>query len=121
MRRLALACVAVTAGLAVVASATAQVGWTYAGSVFTPVTPPVVYQTLGLDFIAFFNLFTSAEQAAVIGSADITAKMFTAQAEGAPQIDLTDPRVIAGVNYLASINLISPARAAKILTGAPPS
>ena len=108
-----------TDGSTVVASATAQVGWTYASGVFTPVAPPVVYQVLGLDFVAFMALFTSAEEAAIITSADTQTREFVAMATGSPSIDLTNPLVIGGVEYLASINLITPARAATILSGAP--
>ena len=106
-------------GSILVASATAQVGWTYMGGVFASVAPAVVYQTAGLTFLQFMALLTSAEQAAVANSTDTQTRLFVMMATGAPQIDLTNPEVAAGVNYLASINLITSARAATILSGLP--
>ena len=56
----------------------------------------------------------------VAGSADPQVKLFTTEAAGAPQIDLSDPRVVAGLNYCASLGLLTTARVATVLTGAAP-
>jgi hypothetical protein len=106
-------------GSTIVASPTAQIGDTYANGVFTHVVAPVVYQTTGLSFLQFMALFTPTEQAAIVNSTDTQVKLFLTMATGAGAIDLTNPEVMAGVNYLASLNLITPARAAAILSGAP--
>ena len=102
-----------------VASATAQVGWTYMGGVFASVAPAVVYQTAGLTFLQFMALLTSAEQAAVANSTDTQTRLFVMMATGAGSLDLANPEVVSGINYLAAIGLIASARAATILTGAP--
>jgi hypothetical protein len=99
----------------------AQIGWTFAGGVYTPVTPPVVYQISGLSFLQFMALFSAAEQAAIVTSADTQVRLFVLMAGGAGSIDLTNSQVVAGVNYLASINLIAQSRAAAVLSGAPPT
>ena len=106
-------------GSILVASATAQVGWTYMGGVFASVAPPVVYQTAGLTFLQFMALLTSAEQAAVANSTDTQTRLFVMMATGAGSLDLANPEVVSGINYLAAIGLIASARAATILTGAP--
>jgi hypothetical protein len=98
----------------------AQVGWTFAGGVYTPVAPAVVYQTSGLSFLQFMALFTTAEQVAIVTSTDTQTRVFLAMAEGSGTISLTDPIVSSGVAYLASINLIAAARVATVLGGAPP-
>lgn len=106
-------------GSVVVASATAQIGDSYASGVFTPAPPPPP-QTTGLNFLQFMALLTQAEQVALISSADPQVKLFVAQAEGAPALDLTDARVSAGLNYCASLGLLTTTRVAKVLTGSPP-
>ena len=106
-------------GSILVASATAQVGWTYMGGVFASVAPAVVYQTAGLTFLQFMALLTSAEQAAVANSTDTQTRLFVMMATGAGSLDLANPEVVSGINYLAAIGLITSARAATILTGAP--
>lgn len=108
-------------GSQIVASDTAQIGDTYAGGVFTHHAAAVVYQTSGLSFLQFLALFTPAEQLAVAGSSDPRVGLFMDEATGATAIDLTDARVIAGVNFLASLNLIAASRVATILSGAAPT
>jgi hypothetical protein len=107
-------------GSLIVASATAQVGWTYADDEFTAVTPPATYQTSGLTFLQFMALFSSTEQDAIVASTDTQTRLFVMMATGAGSIDLTNPEVIGGVDYLASINLIASGRVATILAGSPP-
>ena len=108
-------------GSEIVAADTAEIGWTYSAGVFTPNAPPATYQTSDLSFLQFMALFTSAEQAAVVNSTDTQVRLFLLMATGAGALDLGNPEVVAGVNYLASLNLIAAARVAAILSGAPPS
>ena len=104
-------------GSLVVATDTAQVGDSYASGVFTSVAPVATYQTSGLTFLQFMGLFTQVEQAAIIGSADVSVKTFTLMAASSPSLDLTNAQVVTGIDYLASISLIQPARVADILAG----
>ncbi len=110
-------------GLTVVASATAQIGWTYAGGVFTPVTPAIVYQTSGLTYAQFWALFTTAEQTAIVSSTDVNVRQFLLQmaGQGGGFINLGDPSIATALNYAVSIGLLTSARAAVVLTGAPHS
>jgi hypothetical protein len=108
-------------GSTIVASTTAQIGWTYANGVFTPVVAPVAYQTGGLSFLQFMALFTPTEQAAIVNSTDTQVKLFVMMATGAGSIDLGNPEVIAGINYLGKANLVASARVATILAGKPPT
>jgi hypothetical protein len=81
-----------------------------------PTKQPVV----PLNFLQFMALFTQAEQAAIVTSADVQVKLFVLMASGALSIDLTNQQVAGGVNYLASANLITSARASQILAGTAP-
>lgn len=93
--------------------------WIAAGNVADPyVAPPA--PSPALSFLDFMALFTSAEQAAIVNSTDTQVKLFVLRASGAGMISLGDARVIGGVNYLAGIGLIAPARAAAILANQPP-
>ncbi len=107
-------------GSLIVASDTAQIGWTYASGAFAPNAMTNPYQTNGLTFLQFMGLFTLAEQAAIVNSPDTQTRLFVVMSTGAGSIDLTNPEVVAGVNYLASINLIASSRVATILSGAAP-
>lgn len=107
---------------ALVATDTAQIGDAYADGTFTPAPPATqTNQTTGLDFLTFMALFSDAEQTAISGSNDAHVRRFLLMATGAEQIDLTDARVIGGVNYLANLKLIDPGRVAVILAGSPPT
>lgn len=108
-------------GSQIVASQTAEVGWTFAGGAFAQVAPTTSYQTTGMTFLQFMALFSSAEQGAIVSSTDAQVKLFLLMATGAGALDLGNPEVVAGVDYLASLNLIAVARVATILSGAPPS
>lgn len=105
----------------VIASATANIGDSYAGGVFTPGQAAPVRQTRGLAFLDFMALFSVAEQLAIAVSPDPQVKLFLLMATGAVAIDLDDPRVQAALGRLVAINLLAPAREAQILAGAPPS
>lgn len=100
---------------------TAQMGWSFAGGVYTPAPAPApVYQTEKLTFLQFMGLFTLTEQAAIISSPDIQVRVFVVMASGAGAIDLDNPQVSGGVQYLAALGLIAPARVAAVLAGMPP-
>ena len=107
-------------GSLIVASDTAEAGWTFANGAFTAVGAPFAPQTSGLTFLQFMALFSSAEQAAIVSSNDTQTKLFIMMATGAGALDLGNPEVVAGVGYLASLNLIAASRVATILSGAPP-
>ena len=108
-------------GSIIIATDTAQIGWTFASGAFTAVLAPVVHQTTGLSFLQFMALFSSSERAAIVNSNDTQAKLFIMMATGAGTLDLGNPEVVAGVGYLASLNLIAGSRVATILSGAPTS
>jgi len=73
-------------------------------------------------FLEFLGLLTPAEQAALVSSNDTQVKIFVITATGAVQIQLTDPRVIAGVYYCQGQGIFTGDRSAQILAGqAPPS
>ena len=76
---------------------------------------------LNYTFLQFMALFTPSEQAGVVGSADPQVKLFTLMGAGAGVLQLNNPEVMAGVNYLASTGVITTARAAAILAGTPPT
>jgi hypothetical protein len=87
------------------------------------------YLPVVLTFLQFMALFTPAEQAALVGSADTQTKLFVMMATGAGSIALANPEVVAGVNYLATPatatppgpGLIASARVAQILANQAPS
>ena len=70
-----------------------------------------------LAFLQFMVLFTAAEQAAIVASADTQVKLFLLMATGADGLDLGNAEVVAGIEYLASLGLITAARATEILAG----
>jgi hypothetical protein len=65
------------------------------------VTTPIV-PVISLTFLQFMALFTSTEQTAIVNSTDTQVKIFTLMASGAGTIQLSNPEVIQGVNYLES-------------------
>lgn len=89
-----------------------------------PAPPPPIY-----SFLQFMGLFTSAEQDAIFAATDTQTKIFITMAAGSGGLQLTNPQVISGVNYLATPTsatppgpgLITSARAAAILAGEAPT
>lgn len=71
-------------------------------------------------FLQFMGLFTADEQTALVDSSDPQIRLYLIMAAGAQGIQLDNAEVVAGVDYAASIGLISTARAAQILAGAAP-
>ena len=83
-------------------------------------TPPPT-----LTFLQFMALFTASEQAAIVNSTDTKTKLFAMMATGSGGIQLGNPEVVAGINYLATPTTTTPpgpgiltvARAAQVLAG----
>jgi hypothetical protein len=94
--------------------------WVAAGNIANPYIAPVVPPP-PISFLAFMNLFTPTEQATLVNSTDTQVKLFILMASGAGQIDLSNAEVIQGVNYIASLNIVTSARVAQILAGHAPS
>jgi hypothetical protein len=80
-----------------------------------PAAPPT------LTFLQFIALFAASEQAAIVASTDVQIKLFVMMATGSGGLQLTNPEVISGVNYLASSGVITAARATAILAGQSPT
>lgn len=72
-----------------------------------------------LTRFAFLSLFTLAELTAVLSSTDPIVKTIIFRFENAEDIYLGDPATIQGVEYLASVALITAARAAQVLAATP--
>lgn len=102
-------------------------GLTYVNALSPYVAPPAPTPTL--TFLQFMALFTSAEQAAIVSSADTQTKLFIMMATGSGGLQLTNAEVIADLNYLATPTtatppgpgLIAASRVAQILAGTPPA
>lgn len=74
-----------------------------------------------LTFLEFMALFTGAEQAAIVDSADTNVRLFLAQSTGAQFIDLGDARLSAGLSYLVSLGILSAGRPGQILNNMAPA
>lgn len=77
-------------------------------------TPP---PTNFIDAHLFVMCFTGAESVAIKASTDAQVVRFMLMLSVAKRVDLNSATVQGGVNYLASIGLIQPARVAQILAG----
>lgn len=64
---------------------------------------------------AFIARFTPAEFVAIVDHTDATVRYIHAQTLAADYIDLTDEQTIQGVGYLASVGVLTEARAAEVL------
>jgi hypothetical protein len=81
--------------------------WIAAGNVPAPyVAPPPAAPTL--TFLQFIALFTAAEQAAIVASADPQTKLFLIMAAGAGELQLNNAELVSGVNYLATPTTATP-------------
>lgn len=78
----------------------------------TPAAAPVWIPTW-----KFILLFTPAENAAIRASTDTTVQHFFDALRTTPQINLSDPIVAQGVNYLVSVSLLTQSNANLILSG----
>ena len=90
--------------------------WDVATQAFIDSTPP----RPPISALAFIGLFTLAEQLAAYASDDAAVKLTIGQTQAAGTIHLDDPRVADGLDLLASVNIIAPARIPEILAGTPP-
>jgi hypothetical protein len=97
----------------------ASIGWTLSGGVWSAPSPAVDLSAT-ITFLQFMALFASSEQDAIVASSDTETRLFVMMAAGSGGIQLSNPEVVAGVDYLASIGLITSTRAAAILAGSPP-
>ena len=80
----------------------------------TPPTPPnwiTSYQ--------FILLFTPAEHAAISASTDHKVQQFLRAISVSQKVNINDPIVVNGVNYLVSVNLLTQSNATLILSGQP--
>ncbi|MCJ2085493.1 hypothetical protein MKK88_05725 [Methylobacterium sp. E-005] len=77
----------------------------------------VTAASMRLDFLTFMTLFTTAEQTAIVNSADPRVRLFSLMAAGAQYVDLTDPRVVSGTQLLESLGLVVKGRATQVLAG----
>jgi hypothetical protein len=97
-----------------------QIGWLSldGGKTYSaPSAPPQAAPTTQHDFLGFLNLFTEAEQAAIVSSDNGQIRLFCLMAAGANFVDLVDPRTVAGTNELEKLGLIGKGRAAQVLVG----
>lgn len=99
------------------ASATAAQKTACQGVIASYVVPADPPKQMG--FIDFLNLFTTAEQAAIVNATDTGVKLFVLQAAGQGTISFIDPRLKAGLDYLVSQGLLTAVREAQILAGQP--
>jgi len=65
----------------------------------------------------FILLFTPAEHAAIAASTDLRVTQFMMAVQVAPTVDLNDPIVQGGLNYLVTAGLLTQANANLILSG----
>lgn len=93
--------------------------WLGAGNTPNPMPPPKPNKQF--TFLQFMALFTPTEQDAIITSTDMQVRLFLVMATGAGPIDLDNPEVMQGIQYLASLGLLTSDRAAAILGASNPS
>ena len=91
--------------------------WSPAQRGFVDIATPA----LTLSRIAYQRLFTQAERIAIRGSTDPIVVDFRELAAIADTIDLSDPDVITGAEYLETLGLIGAGRAAHVLIGQSPA
>lgn len=66
--------------------------------------------------LEFRNRFTLAEKTAMYESTNTVVKIFLDDLAAAQSVDIEDQNTVDAVNYLASIGLLTEARATEILT-----
>jgi hypothetical protein len=91
--------------------------WSANTKTIVTVTPPVMPNYI--EPYQFILLFTPAEHAAIAASTDQKVTQFMMAIQVASTINLNDPVVQNGVNYLVSIGLLTQANANLILSGQP--
>lgn len=73
--------------------------------------------------LAYLDRFTQSEQVAIATATytDVEVKLFYDKLLGADFIDLEDPRVALGLDFLISKSLLAPERKAELLTPGDPT
>ena len=97
-----------------------KVGWVLAHGMFY--APSVTAPAVTLTSLGFMALFTASEQTAIAAAAIASPALLLwfFQAMGAQSISLSDPRTVAGIAALVGAGLLTAAREAQVLAGAPP-
>lgn len=90
--------------------------WDAATKTVVAVTPALPSKTIGTG--PWIMRFTPAEFQAITASADPTLAQFMFALNHTTQVDLNDPIMVNGVNYLVSINLLQSSRVAAIMAPA---
>ena len=85
-------------------------GWTWIG------TEEGKQSIITMTTLIFMRRFTPQERISIRASTDPILVDFLWLLGQAPNVRLDDPDTIAGVNYVESIGLITPSRAAQILS-----
>lgn len=109
-------------GLSVVSGLPAlspTVAWSPTQMTTVTVTAPVAPNNI--PTYQFILLFTPAEHAAIFSSTDQKVSQFLTALTVSQTVNLNDPIIQNGVNYLVSINLLTQANATLILSGQPSS
>lgn len=86
-------------------------------------TRPVggVYAPPFISSLQYIDLFTQAEQDAILLSNDGTIRSLATKASAAQRVFLTDAHIIAGLDYLTTAGILAPGRKAQILSNTPPA
>jgi hypothetical protein len=108
------------ADYAIIASDSANIGFSYADGVFTAPHERPRYQTSGLTFQQFMSLFAPSERAAIVGSDDCSVRLFLLMASGAGRLDLSSQELVEGLESLVDAGLLAPSRVSMIQSGAKP-
>lgn len=95
-------------------------GWKYDGATFSPPPAPVDTRAPVITKLAFRFRLTDAEYVGVLQAAktDVAVTAWLETFNMVSQINLADPRTVAGVDLLVSKSLLTQARATAILTAA---
>lgn len=89
----------------------------WAGTIKTVAPPVAASSPVVLTAANFVMLFTPAETAAIRGSTDQLIEQWLFALGMMGQVDLGDPTIKQGIDYLVSLNLLTQARATAILAG----
>lgn len=96
------------------------VGDRLVGGEWVPAVPVAAEPEARLSRLGFYERFTQAEMEAVFSAAksNVSIEVFIEKVKAASQVDLTDPRTVAGVKALETGGLIGVGRADEILSTA---
>jgi hypothetical protein len=100
--------------------------------VVVPATPPTdagAYILIGTTFVpvvepitplAYFQLFTAAEQVALYATTDAQIRVGIGALGVVPSVNMADATVIGGIDRMVTLGLVTAARATRIKAGLPP-